>query len=46
MSAADAEFSIDVVQMYFDPGFDQAEPMRWLYWKSITSQIRNLWLAD
>jgi hypothetical protein len=47
VSAANAEFPINAVQMYFDGAFAQAEPMSdRLIGKAITGQIRNLLFAD
>jgi hypothetical protein len=47
VSAANAEFPINAVQMYFDGAFAQAEPMGdRLIGKAITGQIRNLLFAD
>jgi hypothetical protein len=47
MSAVKAEFPINVVQMYFDGAFAQAEPISdRLIGKAITSQVRNLLLPN
>jgi hypothetical protein len=47
MSAVNAEFLIDAMQMYFNGAFAQAKPVSDCFIrKAITDQIRNLLLAD